>query len=146
MQAVKDLLHRRSSSHADKDKVCVPRNHGEDLPNFTPTPRSNDVMVPNSASAPSIATANPPLVVVELFQSQGCSSCPPANDNVIPLADDTDKLILTYEVTYWDYLGWSDTFGNKDWDARQRDYSYAFKNKSVYTPQVCLRLKRGTWS
>ncbi|KAI0030790.1 thioredoxin-like protein, partial [Vararia minispora EC-137] len=78
------------------------------------------------------------LTVVELFQSQGCSSCPPANDNVILLADDSDKLMLTYEVTYWDYIGWPDTFGKKEWDVRQRDYSYALKNRNVYTPQVIV--------
>ena len=47
------------------------------------------------------ANASTPLTVVELFQSQGCSSCPPANDNVIAISDDADVLVLTYEVTYW---------------------------------------------
>lgn len=77
------------------------------------------------------------LTVLEIYQSQGCSSCPPANDNVIALAEnDQNVLLLTYEVTYWDYLGWKDTFGNKSFDQRQRDYSSAMGKNNVYTPQV----------
>ena len=49
--------------------------------------------------------------VVELFQSQGCSSCPPANANVMAIADRPDILALSWQVTYWDHLGWKDTFG-----------------------------------
>ncbi|EPS41378.1 hypothetical protein H072_4711 [Dactylellina haptotyla CBS 200.50] len=77
--------------------------------------------------------------LVEIFQSQGCSSCPPSNANVIELMTNYPSvLLLTYEVTYWDYLGWKDSFGNKDFDRRQRDYAARFENESVFTPQVIV--------
>src|SRR6266542_6558479 len=65
-----------------------------------------------------------PLTIIELFQSQGCSSCPPTETNLRTLLPQNPKLLLlTYDVTYWDHLGWTDTFGNKLWDHRQRAYS-----------------------
>ena len=76
------------------------------------------------------------LTVVELFQSQGCSSCPPANSNVLKLAEDPALLILTYDVTYWDRLGWKDTFGKTAFDQRQWEYARALKRQNVFTPQV----------
>ncbi|KAF3915080.1 hypothetical protein ABW21_db0207182 [Orbilia brochopaga] len=79
------------------------------------------------------------MTLVEIFQSQGCSSCPPANANVIELMNNYPSvLLLTYEVTYWDYLGWKDSFGNRDFDRRQRDYAAVFGNESVFTPQVVV--------
>ncbi|KAL2043991.1 hypothetical protein N7G274_003511 [Stereocaulon virgatum] len=78
------------------------------------------------------------LTVVELFQSQGCSSCPPANSNVLKLAEDPNLLILTYDVTYWDRLGWKDTFGNSAFDRRQWEYAKALQRKKVFTPQVIV--------
>lgn len=79
-----------------------------------------------------------PNSVVELFTSQGCSSCPPANKFVGKLAEDSDKLVLTYGVTYWDYLGWKDTFGAPEFTQRQRDYGKALGTANVYTPQIIL--------
>lgn len=79
-----------------------------------------------------------PSTVVELFTSQGCSSCPPANDFVAGISDDADKLVLTYGVTYWDYLGWKDTFGDPAFTSRQRAYGKAFGIGNVYTPQIVL--------
>src|SRR2546430_1231120 len=64
--------------------------------------------------------------VVELFQSQGCSSCPPANANVIALSERPDLLTLSFGVTYWDQLGWKDTFASPRYTARQWDYARAF--------------------
>ena len=81
------------------------------------------------------------LTVIELFQSQGCSSCPPANHNVLKLVDDPHVLVLTYDVTYWDHLGWRDTFGRSEFDRRQWAYAYALQRKNVFTPQVCQRRK-----
>ncbi|KAI9838422.1 MAG: hypothetical protein M1838_004610 [Thelocarpon superellum] len=78
------------------------------------------------------------LTVLELFQSQGCSSCPPTNANVLDLADDPNVLVLTYEITYWDYLGWKDTFGHSAWDRRQREYSRAWNRQRLFTPQVIV--------
>lgn len=79
-----------------------------------------------------------PSTVVELFTSQGCSSCPPANEFVGKLSETTDALVLTYGVTYWDYLGWKDTFGTPDFTQRQRAYGQAFGIGNVYTPQIVL--------
>jgi len=79
-----------------------------------------------------------PTHIVELFTSQGCSSCPPANRFVTKLAEDPNTLVLSYGVTYWDYLGWKDTFGNPEFTQRQRDYRDAFEAANIYTPQIVL--------
>lgn len=76
--------------------------------------------------------------VVELFQSQGCSSCPPANANVIALSARPDILALSFQVTYWDQLGWKDTFGSPQYTARQWDYARALRHDNVWTPQVVV--------
>ena len=81
------------------------------------------------------AQASP--TVVELFQSQGCSSCPPAIANVNALADRPDILALSFGVTYWDYLGWKDTFARPAFTERQRDYARGI-HTTVYTPQVVI--------
>lgn len=83
-------------------------------------------------------TAAKPTHVVELFTSQGCSSCPPANRFVTKLSANPDTLVLTYGVTYWDYLGWKDTFGDPEFTQRQRDYRDAFGAANIYTPQIIL--------
>jgi hypothetical protein len=89
------------------------------------------------------SNTNRPLSVVELFQSQGCNSCPPTNANLLratssatPLLPDT--IFLTYHVTYWDYLGWKDTFGNSAFDSRQRDYVRGLGLRNAFTPQVIV--------
>lgn len=79
-----------------------------------------------------------PTTVVELFTSQGCSSCPPANQFVGDLSDDPDMLVLSYGVTYWDYLGWKDSFGDVRFTERQKAYGKAFDIGNVYTPQIVL--------
>lgn len=89
-----------------------------------------------SAASPGGTSAQP--VVVELFQSQGCSSCPPANANVNALADRPDVLALSFAVTYWDQLGWKDTFGSPRWTARQWDYAHRAGRRQVATPQVIV--------
>ena len=76
--------------------------------------------------------------VVELFQSQGCSSCPPANANVLALANRPDVLTLSWQVTYWDNLGWKDTFGSPAFTARQWQYAHAFHRGEVATPEVVV--------
>ena len=89
-------------------------------------------------SLPAMA-GETPTTVVELFTSQGCSSCPPANEFVGELTElDKDVLVLTYGVTYWDYLGWKDTFGDPAFTKRQRKYGQAFGIGNVYTPQIIL--------
>ncbi len=86
----------------------------------------------------SAFAAEQPSSVVELFTSQGCSSCPPVNNFVNELASDDDKLILTYGVTYWDYLGWKDTFGDPKFTQRQKYYGKALQSANIYTPQIVL--------
>ncbi len=76
--------------------------------------------------------------VVELFQSQGCSSCPPAAANVRAIGDRSDVLALAFEVDYWDRLGWKDTFSSPAWTARQYAYARAMGRDGVYTPQVVV--------
>ena len=93
-----------------------------------------------AASALAADAAHP--VVVELFQSQGCSSCPPANANVSALADRPDVLALSFGVTYWDSLGWKDTFATPQYTARQWDYAHGFHHDNVFTPQVVINGRR----
>lgn len=76
--------------------------------------------------------------VVELFQSQGCSSCPPANENIMALADRPDLLVLSFGVTYWDKLGWKDTFASHANTQRQYDYAGGLKRRNVATPEVIV--------
>jgi hypothetical protein len=76
--------------------------------------------------------------VVELFQSQGCSSCPPAAANVMAISDRADVLALSFAVDYWDRLGWKDTFSRPAWTARQYAYAHAMGRDGVYTPQVVV--------
>ena len=79
-----------------------------------------------------------PTEVVELFTSQGCSSCPPADRFIASLADSPSVLPLTFNVTYWDYLGWKDRFGQREFTSRQKSYAKAFGAGNVYTPQIVL--------
>jgi hypothetical protein len=84
----------------------------------------------------SLAAASP--TVVEIFQSQGCSSCPPANANVMAVSERPDVLTLSFGVTYWDQLGWKDTFASPQYTARQWDYARAFRRTEVFTPEVVV--------
>ena len=77
-------------------------------------------------------------VVVELYQSQGCSSCPPANANLNAVAGDKGILALSFAVTYWDQLGWKDRFARPEYTQRQWDYANAADRGRVYTPQVIV--------
>jgi len=76
--------------------------------------------------------------VVELFQSQGCSSCPPANASLARYADRADILALTFAVTYWDRLGWKDTFARAEYTERQYAYARSLGDSGVYTPEVVV--------
>ena len=79
-----------------------------------------------------------PVDVVELFTSQGCSSCPLADALLGQLKDRDNVLALSFAVDYWDYLGWKDTFGDPANSVRQRAYAHERGDRAVYTPQAVV--------
>lgn len=91
-----------------------------------------------TATAPAFAADPRHPTVVELYQSQGCSSCPPADLVINAVADRPDVLALSFAVTYWDRLGWKDTFGDPAFTQRQWDYAKAGGRGNVATPQVIV--------
>lgn len=96
--------------------------------------------VPNGALAGD--SASRPVAVVELFTSQGCNSCPPADEILADLGRSHEVITLAYHVDYWDYLGWKDTLANGGNTDRQHDYARSFGNRSVYTPQAIVNGRR----
>lgn len=78
------------------------------------------------------------VVVVELFTSQGCASCPPADALVDELADRDDVLPLALHVDYWDYIGWVDSFAHPQNTKRQKAYARMAHSASIYTPQMVV--------
>ncbi len=85
-----------------------------------------------------VAVAEPRPVVVELFTSQGCSSCPPADALMQRLSARDDVIALSLHVDYWDYIGWKDTFADPANGRRQNRYARAAGRKMVYTPQMIV--------
>jgi hypothetical protein len=79
-----------------------------------------------------------PKAVVELFTSQGCASCPPADAMLSSLAESGDVIALAYHVDYWDYVGWPDTFGSADNSNLQRSYAKSWNSSRIYTPQMVI--------
>lgn len=77
-------------------------------------------------------------VVVELFTSQGCSSCPPADKILGEIAKDDNVIALALHVDYWDYIGWKDQFAQSKFTNRQRDYARAAGERTIYTPQMVI--------
>lgn len=90
------------------------------------------------STALSAAEITQPKGVVELFTSQGCYSCPPADKIIGEYSKGTDVLALSWHVDYWDYLGWKDIFGSKANTQRQYAYARALKERQVYTPQAVI--------
>jgi hypothetical protein len=84
------------------------------------------------------AAAGEPRAVIELFTSQGCSSCPPADKVLGELANDSSLVTMSLPVDYWDYLGWKDTLALHGHSNRQRAYANARGDREVYTPQVVV--------
>src|SRR5947209_2027225 len=82
--------------------------------------------------------AEPVRGVVELFTSQGCSSCPPADRYLAELAKDPSLVVLSWPVDYWDYIGWKDTFASPAFTARQKAYAATRRDDQVYTPQAVI--------
>jgi len=89
------------------------------------------------AIMPVTAPAETP-VVVELFTSQGCSSCPPADALMVKLVQREDVIGLALHVDYWDYIGWKDEFGDPAYTRRQKGYARAGARKMIYTPQMII--------
>lgn len=98
--------------------------------------------VPGALAGPGVAQAARPLVVVELFTSQSCSSCPPADQFLATLAAEEERLAilpLAFHVTYWDRLGWRDRFSLPEATERQRRYAASLGLDTVYTPQAVVQ-------
>lgn len=89
-------------------------------------------------SAMATGSQTQPRAVVELFTSQGCSSCPPADQIIGDLAKDPSVIALSMPVDYWDYLGWKDTLADSRFSARQKAYSQMRGDRDIYTPQAVV--------
>lgn len=88
------------------------------------------------------------FAVVELFTSQGCSSCPPADANLSRLVEIARKrelpiYALSFHVDYWNYLGWKDPFSQRQFSERQRAYARALRSSRIYTPQMVVNGEKG---
>ena len=81
-----------------------------------------------------------PKAVLELFTSQGCSSCPQADLRFSELGKRDDLITLAYHVDYWDYIGWADTFGSKDNTDRQKAYAQSWGKSMIYTPELVVKV------
>jgi hypothetical protein len=90
------------------------------------------------AALHAASAAEPVRGVVELFTSQGCSSCPPADRYLAELAKDPSLVVLSWPVDYWDYIGWKDTFASPGFTARQKAYAAVRRDDQVYTPQAVI--------
>ena len=77
-------------------------------------------------------------VLVELYTSQGCSSCPPADELMAHLSQDPNVIALALHVDYWDYIGWKDTFADPQFTKRQKAYARAVGSRTIYTPQMIV--------
>jgi hypothetical protein len=95
------------------------------------------IVIACTSVASSCAGAEP-RAVIELFTSQGCSSCPPADQLLAQFASDPSLIPISLPIDYWDYLGWKDTLADPRNSARQRAYSHVRGDREVYTPQVVV--------
>jgi hypothetical protein len=97
------------------------------------------------AAAPALAAEvrDHPKAVLELFTSQGCSSCPMADAKLGELGKSPDLITLAYHVDYWDYIGWVDTFGSKANSDLQKSYAQSWGSSRIYTPELVVNGKRG---
>lgn len=91
-----------------------------------------------AGSSLSAVAGDQPKSVVELFTSQGCSSCPAADKILSGYAVSDDVLALSFHVDYWNYLGWKDTFSKAKFTERQKLYAVSFNRRGIYTPQVVV--------
>jgi hypothetical protein len=91
-----------------------------------------------SAQTASAVPSPASMTVLELFTSQGCSSCPAADALFKSYVERPDVVALSYSVDYWDYLGWKDTLASPKFTERQRGYGKAISNGQIYTPQMVV--------
>lgn len=91
-----------------------------------------------TADIQTARAADTPVAVVELFTSQGCSSCPKADEVLAGYANQKDVLALSFHVDYWNYLGWKDTFSQAEFTERQKRYAATFRRRGIYTPQAVV--------
>ncbi|NDW07983.1 DUF1223 domain-containing protein [Jiella sp. 40Bstr34] len=89
-----------------------------------------------------VATSADVSSVLEMFTSQGCSSCPPADRLLGDYARRDGVVALAYHVDYWDYIGWKDVYGTRQNTERQRAYGAALQSRSIYTPQMIINGQR----
>jgi hypothetical protein len=108
------------------------------LPRPYSLPLSAAAAVLSATVSHAQAPAPQPRAVVELFTSQGCSSCPPADKLMGDFARDPSLVAMSLPIDYWDYLGWKDTLGSPEFSQRQYDYAKARGDMDVYTPQMIV--------
>lgn len=102
---------------------------------------SSEELAPTTPPIIAGATATPSgagVHILELFTSQGCSSCPPADSLLADLSHKPNILPLSFHVDYWNYLGWADPFSQATWSARQQAYALHLGERGVYTPQLVI--------
>lgn len=104
--------------------------------------QSPDVAQADDNRTNSVKSPQNRVALLELYTSEGCSSCPPADRFLSELTSagiSSKQLIpMAFHVTYWDYIGWKDRFASEQYDNRQRDLAHKHNSKSIYTPQFVL--------
>jgi len=108
--------------------------------NTSLTRRAAMALLAGGVAGPRLAAAEASAapVLIELFTSQGCASCPPADSFAGELARDPLNFVVSLNVDYWDYLGWNDTLAKPEYSKRQFDYGKSRGDMQVYTPQMVM--------